>query len=114
MIKIITTTNNIDNAVITQYLGLVSSNIVVGTNFFSDFAASIKDIIGGQSSSYQRNLDEMYEKAISAIQQKALDLKADAIVGVKLDVSEISGNGKSMFMVTAVGTAVKFESLAEC
>ncbi len=110
MIDIISTTSSIDNAVITEYLGLVTSNIVVGTNFFSDFAASIKDIIGGQGSSYQRNLDEMNQKAISAIEQKALDLGANAIVGVKLDVSEISGNGKSMFMVTAVGTAVKFES----
>ncbi|MFI3295011.1 MAG: YbjQ family protein [Rikenellaceae bacterium] len=109
MIKIITTTGSIDNATITQYLGVVSSNIVIGTNMFSDFSASIRDIIGGQSKSYQKNLDQMYEKAMEDLKQKAEALQANAIVGLKVDVGEISGDKKSMFMVTAIGTAVKYE-----
>ncbi len=109
MIKIITTTNSIDNATITDYQGLVSANIVIGANFFADFAASITDVFGGQSSSYQSKLDELYDKVIVKIKQKAAYLNADAIVGFKIDFDEISGKGKSMFMVTAIGTAVKFE-----
>ncbi|MFR9649783.1 MAG: YbjQ family protein [Rikenellaceae bacterium] len=109
MVKIITTTGNIEGAAITKYLGLVSSNIVIGTNIFSDFKASIKDIIGGQSKSYQKNLDELCQRAINEVAQKATALNANAVVGLKVDVSEISGNKKSMFMVTAIGTAVHFE-----
>ncbi|MFI3332684.1 MAG: YbjQ family protein [Rikenellaceae bacterium] len=108
MAKIITTTNNIDNATITEYMGLVSANIVIGANMFSDFAASFTDIFGGQSSSYQNKLDELYEKVIIKIQQNAVAQDADAIVGIKIDFDEIAGKGKSMFMITAVGTAVKF------
>ena len=46
---IITTTNNIDGAEITSYIRLVSTNVVIGTNFFSDFAASFTDFFGGRS-----------------------------------------------------------------
>lgn len=109
MIQIITTTDNIDNATIIEYKGLVSANIVIGANFFSDLAASLTDVFGGESSSYQNKLDELYDKVIDKIKQKASSLNANAIVGFKIDFDEISGKGKSMFMVTAIGTAIEFE-----
>ncbi len=104
---IITTTNNIEGAEITQYIRLVSTNVVIGTNFFSDFAASFTDFFGGRSTTYQHKLDDVYQNAMYEIEQKAASIGADAVVGLKMDFNEISGKGKTMFMVSAVGTAVK-------
>lgn len=104
---IITTTNSIEGAEITSYMRLVSANIVVGTNFLSDFMASFTDFFGGRSNTYQQELDKVYQNAINEISAKATAIGADAIVGLKMDFNEISGKGKTMFMVSAVGTAVK-------
>ncbi len=104
---IITTTSNIEGARITEYLDLVSVNVVIGTNFFSDWMASVTDIFGGKSSTYQRKLDDVYEEALKRLEKRASKLGADAVVGLKMDFGEVSGKEKSMFMVSAIGTAVK-------
>lgn len=104
---IITTTSNIEGARIVEYLDLVSVNVVIGTNFFSDWMASVTDIFGGKSSTYQRKLDDVYEEALKRMEKKATKLGADAVVGLKMDFGEVSGKEKSMFMVSAIGTAVK-------
>lgn len=103
---IITTTNTIQNAEIQKYIELISTNVVVGTNIFSDFSASISDIFGGFSETYQNKLQIIYNSAINNLKLKASELGANAIVGLKIDFDEISGKGKSMFMISAIGTAV--------
>lgn len=103
---IITSTNQIEGYTITQYLGLINVNVVLGANFFSDFFASFTDVFGGYSSTYQSKLDKIYNDAVSALLDKATYKGADAIVGIHFDFDEVSGKGKSMFMVTAYGTAV--------
>ena len=103
---LITTTDTIENAVIEKYIDLITTNVVVGTNVFSDFGASITDFFGGTSQTYQNKLQKIYDTAFSNLRQRAIELGANAIVGVKIDFDEISGKGKSMFMVSAVGMAV--------
>jgi uncharacterized protein YbjQ (UPF0145 family) len=110
---IITSTNQIEGYKITQYLGLINVNVVLGANFFSDFFASFTDVFGGYSSSYQSKLDKIYGDALSALTEKAKYKGADAIVGVHFDFDELSGKGKSMFMVTAYGTAVNATVIIE-
>ena len=105
---IITTTNAINGVEIDKYLGLVTSNLVIGTNIFSDFVASFSDFFGGMSGTYRNQLDVLYQRAISDLTSKAKKLRANAILGVKIDFDEISGQGKSMFMVSITGTAVQF------
>lgn len=107
---LITTTNNIQDAKILEYLGIVSSNIVVGTNIFSDFVASLSDVFGGTSGTYQKQLQKLYSLAIDDLTEKALRKRANAVVGIRVDFDEISGKGKSMFMVSIVGTAVSIAS----
>jgi uncharacterized protein YbjQ (UPF0145 family) len=102
----VSTTNNIGNGTIKKYLDVVSANVVVGTHFFSDFAASFTDVFGGRSSTYQRKLQLVYDEAIKEIQKRAKEIGANGIVGLKMDFGELSGKGKSMLMVSAVGTAV--------
>lgn len=107
---IITTTNSIENATIEKYLGVVTSNLVIGTGFFSDFTASFSDFFGGLSGTYRKQMDALYEEASDAISMKAAALGANCILGFKIDFDEISGKGKSMFMVSVSGTAVRISS----
>ena len=108
---IITTTNNVEGARIEEYIQMVSVNVVIGTNIFSDWFASVTDIFGGKSRTYQRKLDDVYEEALKRIEEKATKLGADAVVGMKMDFGEVSGKEKSMFMVSAVGTAVRLRRM---
>ena len=108
---IITTTSNVEGTRIDEYLQLVSVNVVIGTNIFSDWFASITDVFGGKSRTYQRKLDDVYEEALKRVREKAEKLGADAVVGLKMDFGEVSGKDKSMFMVSAVGTAVRLRRM---
>lgn len=107
---IITVTNNLEGCVIERYIDTVCANVVVGTNVFSDIAASLTDFFGGFSGSYKSKLELIYNEAIKELRAKAKNLGANAVVGFSIDFDEISGGGKSMFMVSVSGTAcaVKF------
>lgn len=102
---IITTTPTLEGMPIKEYRGIINTNIVIGTNFFSDFAASFTDVFGGNSNTYQNKMNSMYVAAKKQMQEKAIRLGANAIVGYHTDFDEISGKGKSMFMLSASGTA---------
>ena len=105
----ISTTNTVDNGKASEYFGVVSSHIVAGTGFLSDFAASVSDIFGGRSGSYRRQLESLYDEALDELSNKAQLLGANSILGLTLDMDNISGKGMSMFMITAVGTAAKIQ-----
>ena len=104
---ILTTTNTLENKNINEYLGLVSGEAIIGANLFKDLFASITDIVGGRSSSYEGVLKEAKEDALKEIQENAEQLGANAVVGIDLDYETI-GNRGSMLMVSASGTAVKY------
>lgn len=106
---IFSTTNNIEGGKIKQYIDVICSNTVVGTNFLSDFKASFIDFFGGRSGSYKNKLESIYEEAKKELKQKAIQIGANAIVGFHIDFDEISGKDKSMFMVSASGTACLIE-----
>lgn len=106
---IVTTTNSIEGYTVKRYLGVVNANVVIGTNLFSDIAASLTDVFGGRSGSYKSKLNTIYDEVMKELTEKAKSYHADAIVGLHVDFDEISGGGKSMFMVSASGTAVTLE-----
>ena len=103
---LVTTTDTISGYRIAEYCDVVSANIVNGSSFFSDWKASITDIFGGQSGTYQRKLHKIYEEALRRLKDEAAERGANAIVGLKVDFGEVSGKDVQMFMVSAVGTAV--------
>jgi len=80
-----TTTNSIEGWDIKEYLQPVSSNVVIGTNIFSDLGASITDFFGGRSEGYERRLNEIYDQALQTLVKKARSNGANAIVGIKID-----------------------------
>lgn len=108
---IITTTNSIEGMEIEKYYDLISTNVVLGTNIFSDIGASFSDFFGGTSEIYQNKLERIYKIALDKLKQKAKALNANGIVGVNIDFDEVSGGGKSMFMISAIGMAVKLKSI---
>lgn len=101
---ILTTTNNIEGKAIRQYLGIVTGETIIGANFFRDILASVRDVVGGRSATYEEVLREAKDIALKEMSEKASALGAEAIVGIDLDYETIR-NG--MLMVSASGTAVK-------
>lgn len=105
--RIILTTETSHNLPVTERLGIVTAECVLGMNAFRDIAATLRDVVGGRSQTMQRGLREARETALDDLRNQALDLGADAVVGVDLDYSEISGGGKSMLFLVVSGTAVR-------
>jgi uncharacterized protein YbjQ (UPF0145 family) len=103
---IITTTNVIDGQPIQQYLGIVTGEAILGANIVKDLFAGVRDLVGGRSATYERELGRARELALQELQDAATALGANAVVGIDLDY-ETLGSGGSMLMVTASGTAVK-------
>ncbi len=105
MDMILTTTPQIEGHRILEYKGLVTGETIIGANAFKDFFASIRDIIGGRSGSYEKVLRQAKDTAVAEMQERARQLGGNAIVGIDLDYETIGANN-SMLMVTASGTAV--------
>jgi uncharacterized protein YbjQ (UPF0145 family) len=106
----ITTTSNFEGYKIIKYFDLISDHVVVGSNIFSDNMAAWTDVFGGFSNTYQRKLSLIKNKAIQNLRQSAKYIGANAIVGIKIDVDQISSKNTSMFMVTVIGTPVIIEA----
>ncbi|BAT52366.1 hypothetical protein NOS3756_13010 [Nostoc sp. NIES-3756] len=105
---ILTTTDVIQGAVIDSYLGIVTAEVVYGSNFLRDFFASIRDVIGGRTASYERLFEEGQRKAIEELQQRAQRLGANAVIGIEIDTGTINVDQSGVLMlITATGTAVK-------
>jgi uncharacterized protein YbjQ (UPF0145 family) len=105
---ILTTTNVIENNQVSAYVGIVSGEAILGANIVKDFFAGIRDVVGGRSAAYEKELTRAREIALQEMQEQAEALGADGVIGIDLDYETI-GQG-SMLMVTASGTAVKFTS----
>jgi uncharacterized protein YbjQ (UPF0145 family) len=104
----ITTTPGIDGKRITKYCGVVAGEAIMGANLFKDLFAGVRDLVGGRSATYERELQRAREIALKELQERAQELGANAVVGIDLDY-EVLGQGNSMLMVSASGTAVVVE-----
>ena len=105
---LMTTTNTIEGRRILEYKGLVAGEAILGANLFKDLFASIRDIVGGRSSSYEKVLNDARQTALTDLSDRASALGANAIVGIDIDYETVGANG-SMLMVSASGTAVRIE-----
>jgi len=105
---LLTTTPNVEGKRITQYLGIVTGETIVGANIFKDIMAGIRDIVGGRSGAYEQAFRRAREIAFEEMEQEAAELGADAIVGIDLDTETVGSQG-AMLMVSVNGTAVKIQ-----
>src|SRR5688500_15770572 len=107
---IVTTTPGIEGRRIKQYHGLVTGEAILGANIFKDFFAGIRDIVGGRSAAYEKELRAAREIALTEMQAAAAALGGNAVIGVDVDYENISmGQGGGMLMVSTSGTAVVLE-----
>ncbi|SFH46034.1 Uncharacterized conserved protein YbjQ, UPF0145 family [Nitrosospira sp. Nsp14] len=104
----LTTTPNIEGKRVTKYLGIVAGEAILGANLFKDLFAGIRDLVGGRSATYEKELQRARDIALEELRQRAQDLGANAVVGIDIDY-EIMGKENGMLMVSASGTAVTVE-----
>ncbi|HVG13429.1 MAG TPA: heavy metal-binding domain-containing protein [Chitinophagaceae bacterium] len=102
---LLTTTPTIEGRPIKQYLGIVTAETIIGANIFKDLFAGIRDIVGGRSGTYERVIEEARTNALAELEEKAFHMGANAVVAIDLDFETV-GQGGSMLMVVATGTAV--------
>ncbi|CUA96885.1 heavy metal-binding domain-containing protein [Pannonibacter indicus] len=102
---LVTTTSTLQGREIVEYRGLVTGEAILGANIFKDLFAGIRDIVGGRSGAYEAELAKARKIALDELLQQAASLGANAVIGVDLDYETV-GNGGSMLMVSATGTAV--------
>lgn len=105
---VLSTTPSIEGRRITKYCGIITGEAIMGANIFKDLFAGIRDIVGGRSATYEAELRKAREIALAELSQGAVDVGANAVVGVDLDYETVGGQG-SMLMVTVSGTAVVIE-----
>jgi uncharacterized protein YbjQ (UPF0145 family) len=86
----------------------VTGEAVVGANLFRDLFVGIRDIVGGRSGAYEKELRKARDLAFEEITEAALVLGANAILGVDIDY-EVLGEKNGMLMVSVSGTAVIVE-----
>lgn len=105
---LITTTPSIEGKKITRYCGIETGEAILGANLFKDIFAGIRDLVGGRSGTYEKELQRARDIALHELEERAAALGANAVVGVDLDY-EVLGQTNGMLMVSASGTAVMVE-----
>ena len=101
---IVTSTPNIEGKAVREYLGMVVGEAIVGTSFFRDIKAGLRDLVGGRSGAYEQKMREARELALKEMAEEAEQLGANAVLSVDIDYETV---GEGMMMVSASGTAVK-------
>jgi uncharacterized protein YbjQ (UPF0145 family) len=104
---LLSTTSVIDGKQIVKYHGLVTGQAILGANIFKDVFAGIRDIVGGRSAVYEKELRQAKDLAVQEMTEEARALGANGVIGIDLDYETI-GKAGSMLMVSASGTAVTY------
>lgn len=105
---LMTTTPSIEGKKIVRYCGVITGEAILGANVFKDLFAGIRDIVGGRSATYERELQRARDIAMRELEERATQAGANAVVGIDLDY-EVLGKENGMLMVSASGTAVVVE-----
>jgi len=103
---IVTTTGHVEGRKVEEYLGICAGEAIVGANIVRDMSASVRDVVGGRSGSYEKVLASARSGAMESIEAEVSERGANAIIGLSLDY-EVGGEKGSMLMVVASGTVVR-------
>lgn len=107
---ILATTDVLQGAIVESYLGVVTAEVVYGSNALRDFFAGIRDIIGGRTASYERVFERGQREAIEELEQRASQLGANAVIGIKVDTGTINIDETGvLLLITATGTAIRLQ-----
>ena len=106
---ILTSANTLTNKEIIEYKGLVTGESLIGANIYKDLFSGVRDVVGGRTSRYEEELEEARDIAIESMKEKAENLGANAIIGLKISYDNLGGTMGNTILVTAYGTAIKYE-----
>ena len=106
---IITSSNTLENKKIVSYKGLVTGESLIGANIYKDIFSGVRDVVGGRTSRYEEELDKARDIAFESMIEKAESLGANAIIGLKLSYDNLGGTMGNTILITAYGTAIKYE-----
>ena len=101
---IVTTGNDIPEKKVMKVLGVVRGSTVRARNIGRDIGAGLKNIVGGEVKTYTEMTKNSRDEAYNRMVNEALDLKADAVIGVRFTTSMVMAGASEML---AYGTAVK-------
>lgn len=101
----VVTMDSVDGYITEKVLGIVSSEYAVGMNIIKDVLVSGRDIFGGRSKVVQDAFKEAKEVCLAEIRKEALDLGANAVLGVRFQHSQMSGASTTMLLMVISGTA---------
>jgi len=101
---LVVTTPILQGRTIAQYLGVVSSAVVMGTGFLSELGAGIADFFGTRAGGFQDKLARAKGMALQELKEQVARRGGDAVIGLDLDYMTIAAN---MLMVSANGTVVR-------
>ena len=104
---LLTTTSLIQGKMISAYLGVISSFIVLGAGFLTDLEHAIADTFGTRSEGLESKLISAREMVVNKLQEQAIERGGNGIVGLEFDTMTLSGNA---IMVSASGTVILFSS----
>jgi uncharacterized protein YbjQ (UPF0145 family) len=105
---ILTTTDVIQGAVVDSYLGIVTAEVIYGSNAIRDFFAGIRDFIGGRTASYERVFERGQQDAIAELAQRAERLGANGVIGIHVSTDTINLDDSGvLLLITATGTAIR-------
>ena len=102
---LMSTTSVLEGRPVSRYLGVVTGEAIIGANVFRDLFASVRDIVGGRSATYERGLAEAREVAMKELEARANELGANAVIAIDIDY-EVLGQNNGMLMVSVSGTVV--------
>ena len=102
---LMTSTTVVEGKPVSRYLGVVTGEAIIGANVFRDIFASVRDIVGGRSATYEKGLAEARSVAMKEMEERASELGANGVIGIDLDY-EVLGQNNGMLMVSVSGTAV--------
>jgi uncharacterized protein YbjQ (UPF0145 family) len=102
---LMSTTSVIEGRSVSRYLGVVTGEAIIGANIFRDLFATVRDVVGGRSATYEKALAEARDVAMAEMQKRAEELGANAVIAIDVDY-EVLGQNNGMLMVAVSGTAV--------
>ncbi|MEE1150645.1 MAG: YbjQ family protein [Methanobrevibacter sp.] len=106
---ILTYSNTLENKKVIDYKGLVTGESLIGSNIYKDIFSGVRDVVGGRTTKYEEELEKARDLAFKSMTEKAQNLGANAIIGLKISYDNLGGTMGNTILVTAYGTAVKFE-----
>jgi uncharacterized protein YbjQ (UPF0145 family) len=106
---IFTSSNTLENKEVIEYKGLVTGESLIGSNIYKDLFSGVRDVVGGRTTQYEEELEKARNIAFSSMKEKAESLGANAIIGLKISYDNLGGTMGNTILVTAYGTAVRYE-----